>query len=67
MLYYKIPTVSSIEKICKAFDISLTQFFAEKQEFPDLNNDQKEILNTWNNLNEEEKRIFLNFVRCIKE
>ena len=62
-----IPTVLTLEKICKAFQISIAQFFAENEFTDNLTDVQKEILSVWNGLNDEEKRIFLNFIHSIKE
>lgn len=34
------PSISSLEKICAAFDLTLAQFFAEEEEFSVLTPDQ---------------------------
>jgi len=62
-----IPNIVTIEKICNAFEITLSQFFMDKNTLLELTDVQYEILNTWNDLNEDEKRIFLNFIRSIKK
>lgn len=62
-----LPTVPTLERICSAFQISLAQFFAGKDTIIDLTDTQREILFAWNDMNEEEKRIFLNFIRSIKK
>lgn len=62
-----LPTIPTLIKICDAFQISLAQFFAGKDVMIDLTDTQNEILSVWNDMNEEEQRIFLNFIRSIKE
>ena len=53
-----IPTIPTLERICDAFGISLAQFFAGDGMRPDLTDEQEEILETWDNLNADERRIF---------
>ena len=62
-----IPTIPTLERICDAFGISLAQFFAGDGMRPDLTDEQEEILETWDNLNADERRILMNFVRSLKK
>lgn len=62
-----IPTIPTLERICDAFGISLAQFFAGDGMRPDLTDEQEEILETWDNLNADERRILMNFVRTLKK
>jgi transcriptional regulator with XRE-family HTH domain len=62
-----IPTIPTLERICDAFGISLAQFFAGDGMRPDLTDEQEEILETWDNLNTDERRILMNFVRSLKK
>ncbi|MDR0916773.1 MAG: helix-turn-helix domain-containing protein [Oscillospiraceae bacterium] len=41
------PTISTLETICTAFGITLSQFFAETDEQPALTDDQRELLEKW--------------------
>ena len=43
------PSISSLEKICAAFDLTLAQFFAEEEEFSVLTPDQTQLLEQWMN------------------
>ena len=61
-----IPTISTLEKICDAFGITLAQFFAGEGMRPDLSKEQREIIETWDELGREERRILLQFVRSLK-
>lgn len=60
-----IPTIPTLEKICEAFDISLAQFFAGEGDRPDLTDAQKEVLGLWSELNAEEQKILLKFIRSL--
>lgn len=52
-----VPTIQTLEKICNGLDITLAQFFSEEDELPDLTKEQKELLNIWNDMNEQEKAL----------
>lgn len=61
-----IPSISSLEKICKAFGITMSHFFATGLEYVELTPQQKELLEKWDALNDKQKEsllLFLN-VRC---
>lgn len=59
------PSVASLEKICSAFNISLSQFFADYQGSPSsvLNNEQKELLTVWDELTAAERKAVLAMLR----
>ena len=57
------PSISSLEKICKAFGITMSQFFASESERIELTKEQKEMLEKWNVLNPEQKKALLQFLR----
>lgn len=52
-----IPTVPSLEKICTAFGISLSQLFAEGDEPVSLNESQRKLLEAWSRLSEEQQTV----------
>lgn len=56
------PSISSLEKICGAFDLTLAQFFAEEEAFFLLTSDQKELLEKWAILSAEEKQLLLQLI-----
>lgn len=58
-------TIPTLEAICKGFGISLSQFFAESNEPIVLNEEQREMLDIWNTLNQEQKISLLEFLRKI--
>jgi len=61
----KNPTISSLEKVCKAFGITLSQFFAEGEEPIVLTEEQRRMFDKWNSLEKEQKEAFLNLIEKI--
>ena len=59
------PSIPSLEKICKAYNISLAQFFNFDNEAVSLNEDQITLLNNWNRLTEEQKQAVLNLIKTM--
>lgn len=62
-----VPTLGTLEKICKGFGITLAQFFTEEGEFPDLSEEQQEMLNAWETLSTKEKATLMKILESIKE
>ena len=55
-----MPSVASLEKICKAFGITLSQLFAEGQEPVVLTDSQRALLERWSRLTpEQQEALFL--------
>ena len=55
-----IPTVPSLEKICTAFGITLSQLFAEGDTAVSLTASQKKLLDRWSRLSEDQQNaVFL--------
>lgn len=53
-----VPTVVSLEKICAAFHITLSQLFAEDDVTPvTLTGTQQELLNRWARLDDESQTL----------
>ena len=50
-----IPTIPSLEKICSAFGITLSQLFAEGEDAVALTESQSRLLESWSRLNEEQQ------------
>jgi len=53
-----VPSIATLESICAAFGISLSQFFAEGN-FVALTPEQEEVLGKWTLLTAEQKRVCL--------
>lgn len=56
------PTLPTIEALCRAFRITLSQFFAEGNEPVELTERQREMLLRWNTLTEEQQKKLLDLM-----
>ena len=52
-----VPTIPSLEKICTAFGITLSQLFAEGDVPVSLTESQRKLLNRWGRLSEEQQSV----------
>ena len=58
-----IPSIPSLEHICNAFGITLSQFFATDETFSErISKEQMEILKRWNKLTKEQQKILSAFL-----
>ncbi|MCL2884626.1 MAG: helix-turn-helix domain-containing protein [Oscillospiraceae bacterium] len=60
-----LPTIPTLEALCKGFGITLSQFFASNGEALVLNEEQQEMLNAWNTLTKEQKNALLELLKQI--
>lgn len=56
------PSVSSLEKICNAFGITLSQLFSENDSPVTLTQSQKLLLEKWSRLNKEQQDIIFELI-----
>ena len=54
---HMVPTIPSLEKICTAFGITLSQLFAEEDAPVSLTEAQKKLLERWSRLSEEQQAV----------
>ena len=59
-----LPSISSLEKICAAFGITMAQFFTEDENII-VTDEEKALLHEWNRLEREQKEHLLNFLRSL--
>ncbi len=60
------PSIPSLEKICKAFGITLSQFFLEDKEFTiTLNKTQINFLKSFDKLSKEQQKRLLLFMKSL--
>ena len=52
-----LPNLITLEKICKGFEITLSQFFQENDIYLSLTDDQKQIVDLWITLSDDNKNI----------
>jgi transcriptional regulator with XRE-family HTH domain len=49
------PTIPTLEKICEAFDITLSEFFSEDGMLTELTEEQRKLLDQWALLSDKHK------------
>lgn len=59
------PTISTLETICKAFGMTLGEFFADGELLP-LTEEQRSLLDKWAMLTTEQKQLVLNMIDNMK-
>ena len=52
-----VPTLTSLEKICAAFGITLSQLFAEGEAAVSLTDSQRKLLERWSRLSAEQQAV----------
>lgn len=61
-----IPSILSLERICGAFGITLSQFFQDDETFSkNITKEQMEILNRWNRLTKDQRKKLADFLDSI--
>ena len=58
------PTLPTLEAVCKAFGITLAQFFAEGEESR-LTEEQQKLFSKWSTLTDRQKQILLELMDAI--
>lgn len=61
-----IPSISTIEALCDAFGITLSQFFAEDTDAVPLTQEQKEFFDQWANLTPTQKELIEKLIKEFK-
>ena len=61
-----VPSISTLELICKGFGISLSQFFSEGN-MVELSEEQMEFFINWASLTAREKEIISDLVEALKK
>lgn len=59
------PTLSTLESICSALNITLSEFFSDG-ELVSLTGEQREILEKWAGLSTEQKQLVLDLISNMK-
>ena len=61
------PSFSSLEKICEAFGLTLSQFFADGEARLALTPEQRGMLDKWTRLSPVQQRALLNLMDTMNE
>ena len=59
------PTLPTLESVCRAFGITLAQFFAEGDEPVQMTDEQRILFSRWNPLTDEQKRLLLDLMKTM--
>ena len=66
MAQENLPSLITLEKICTALGVTLSQFFQEGNS-ENLTEKQKEVLGIWNNLSTNEQETVMSMLRGLRE
>lgn len=62
----KMPTITSVERICNGLDITLAEFFSSEKLYPDVTEEQQELLHLWETLEPQEKKMVKAYIRMLE-
>ncbi|MGN0617582.1 MAG: helix-turn-helix domain-containing protein [Ruminiclostridium sp.] len=63
-----VPSISTLEAICKAFGITLSQFFSDDEnELVELNDELRELFNDWMTLSKEQKEAVRHLLKTMNK
>ena len=60
-----LPSITSLEKICNGFGITMSRFFSDGNEAVELTLEQKLMLDRWDTLSKDQKSTLLEFLKTI--
>lgn len=61
-----LPSLITLEKICAALDVTLSQFFQEDNQ-KDMTETQTEVMEIWNDLSADEQEVVMAMLRGLKK
>jgi transcriptional regulator with XRE-family HTH domain len=61
-----VPSIATLENICDAFGITLSQFFNEDSEYVHLNTEQSEMFHQWVSLTATQKDLICRLIQEMK-
>jgi len=59
------PTLSLLDAVCSAFEITVIDFLMDDDELTALTDEQKEVMRLWNTLSGEQKKSILNLMKSM--
>lgn len=60
---HTVPSIPTLEAICNAFGITLSQFFNENDTSVQLSQEQQELFRLWVSLTEDQKEIVASLIK----
>lgn len=61
-----VPSITTLEAICNAFGITLSQFFADSRQAVQLSMEQRDLFERWVSLTEKQKQIIYDLIKEMK-
>lgn len=61
-----LPSIITLSKICDGFKITLSQFFTDEGSVVNLSKEQKNVLDTWSELDDEERKLVEAYIKGLK-
>jgi transcriptional regulator with XRE-family HTH domain len=63
-----IPTVPTIQKICYAFQITMSEFFETPTEtYDNLTEEEQLLVNAWNELQGSDRQLLMSYIRSLAQ
>lgn len=59
------PTLSLLDAVCSAFEITVIDFLLNEDELTSLTEEQKEVMRLWNTLSSEKKKSIINLMKSM--
>lgn len=63
----RIPTIPTIEKICRGLNITLAQFFTSENIYPEMTEDQKKFLMVWQSLTPGNQDMAMKYLELMRD
>ena len=61
------PSIATLTAICKAYGISLSQFFYNDEEYTPISDDERKMVNSYRQLSAKNRSAILNLMIALKE
>ena len=61
-----IPSIATLEAICSAFGLTLSQFFTDDNQTVQLSKEQKDLFDRWITLTEKQKQLIYDLIKEMK-
>jgi transcriptional regulator with XRE-family HTH domain len=63
-----VPTIPTIQKICYAFQITLSEFFETTTDtYDNLTEEQQFLVNAWNELQGSDRQLLMSYIRGLAQ
>lgn len=60
-----LPSIPTLQAICAAFGVTMSQFFAE-DELVEVTQEQQRLIREWTRLNDEQKKVVWNLLAVLQ-